>query len=86
MVIEESHLSIHTWPEVGYAAVDFYTCGECDPILAHEVLVERLHAEESEIVVLHRGLQTEASSIQQVEKRTERSVAPLKEANAGRIS
>lgn len=86
VVVEESHLSIHTWPEVGYAAVDFYTCGECDPILAHEVLAERLHAEESEIVVLHRGLQTEATSIQQVEKRVERQSIPVKNAAAGRVS
>ncbi|RMH41726.1 MAG: adenosylmethionine decarboxylase, partial [Deltaproteobacteria bacterium] len=27
VVVEESHLSIHTWPEYGYAAVDFFTCG-----------------------------------------------------------
>lgn len=28
VVIAESHLSIHTWPEFGYAAMDIYTCGE----------------------------------------------------------
>jgi S-adenosylmethionine decarboxylase len=28
VVISESHLSIHTWPELGYAAVDVFTCGE----------------------------------------------------------
>jgi S-adenosylmethionine decarboxylase len=28
IVIAESHISIHTWPEYGYASVDFYTCGE----------------------------------------------------------
>lgn len=27
-LIQESHLSIHTWPEAGYAALDFYTCGD----------------------------------------------------------
>lgn len=27
LLIQESHLSVHTWPEVGYAAFDFYTCG-----------------------------------------------------------
>ena len=31
VVVEESHFSIHTWPEYGYAAVDFYTCGDCLP-------------------------------------------------------
>ena len=89
VVIEESHLSIHTWPEVGYAAVDFYTCGECDPILAHEVLVERLRATDSEIVVLHRGLQTEATSVMLVEKRIEHADGEVFESNktaAGRAS
>ena len=38
VVIEESHLSIHTWPEYGYAAVDFYTCGQGIPEEAHAVL------------------------------------------------
>ena len=28
VVIAESHLSIHTWPEYGYAAVDIFTCGD----------------------------------------------------------
>src|SRR5690606_15137706 len=28
VVIAESHLSVHTWPELGYAAVDLYTCGD----------------------------------------------------------
>ncbi len=28
IVIAESHISIHTWPEVGYAAIDIYTCGD----------------------------------------------------------
>ena len=37
-VLAESHLSIHTWPEAGYAACDFYTCGDCDPEPAGELL------------------------------------------------
>jgi S-adenosylmethionine decarboxylase proenzyme len=71
VVIEESHLSLHTWPEAGYAAVDFYTCGECDPMRAHEVLRDALRASQAEIVLLHRGLQTAAESIQQVDRRIE---------------
>ena len=32
VIISESHLAIHTWPELGYAAVDLFTCGtKCDP-------------------------------------------------------
>jgi hypothetical protein len=56
VVVEESHLSIHTWPEHGYAAVDFFTCGESVPELAHKVLSEGLGAERAEIVAVDRGL------------------------------
>jgi S-adenosylmethionine decarboxylase len=56
VVIEESHLSIHTWPECGYAAVDFYTCGDCEPERAHELLAESLSAARSEVMQVHRGL------------------------------
>lgn len=66
LVLEESHLSIHTWPEAGYAAVDFYTCGECDPTDAHRVLFEGLKSESAELALMHRGVRTEANSIQQV--------------------
>lgn len=31
VVLAESHISIHTWPERGFAAVDVFMCGECDP-------------------------------------------------------
>jgi S-adenosylmethionine decarboxylase proenzyme len=56
VVIEESHLSIHTWPEHGYASVDFYTCGEGAPERAHEVLREGLEATRAEVLVIERGL------------------------------
>ena len=56
VVIEESHLSVHTWPETGYAAVDFYTCGDCLPERAHEVLVEGLEPHHAEVMQVDRGL------------------------------
>ncbi len=56
VVIEESHLSIHTWPEYGYAAVDFYTCGGCTPEQAHEVIRAELGAKRSEVMTVHRGI------------------------------
>ena len=34
LLLRESHLSIHTWPEVGFAAVDAFMCGDCRPDLA----------------------------------------------------
>lgn len=56
VVVQESHLSIHTWPEYGYAAVDFYTCGECVPDEAHRLLVETLEPTSFEKIVVRRGL------------------------------
>ncbi len=43
VVIKESHISIHTWPELGYAALDIYTCGESiDPWKAYDLIVGRI--------------------------------------------
>lgn len=40
-VIAESHLAVHTWPELGYCAADFFTCGEH---VDHDAIVEVLRA------------------------------------------
>lgn len=55
VVVQESHLSIHTWPERGYAAVDFYTCGDCKPELAHQELLAGLRARAFELMLVNRG-------------------------------
>lgn len=57
-LLSESHASIHTWPEVGYAAVDLYTCG--DTTLTHraaEFLKKKLKAESSEEKELVRSIE-----------------------------
>ncbi|KZX82589.1 S-adenosylmethionine decarboxylase proenzyme, partial [Oleiphilus sp. HI0009] len=36
VVLEESHISIHTWPEKEYASLDFYTCGNAEPVNAKQ--------------------------------------------------
>jgi len=55
LLLAESHVSIHTWPTLGRAAVDVYTCGETSPRRAHELLVARLGATSVDVVVLRRG-------------------------------
>ena len=56
VIIAESHLSIHTWPEYGYAAVDLFTCG--DSVSSEEAfayLREALRAGHISTMELHRG-------------------------------
>jgi S-adenosylmethionine decarboxylase len=57
VVIAESHLSIHTWPEHNYAAVDIFTCGKTLlPELAAQFLVEKFQASQPFLVDLRRGM------------------------------
>jgi S-adenosylmethionine decarboxylase proenzyme len=57
VVIAESHLAIHTWPEYGYAAVDLFTCGDdINPELAFEYLEARLQAGSYTVMEMRRGL------------------------------
>ena len=57
VLIAESHLFLHTWPEYGYAAVDIFTCGDTvKPELAAALLIKRLGAKNSSIVELRRGI------------------------------
>ena len=55
VVISESHLSIHTWPELGYAALDFYTCGSADAEAALIAIARALRAGRAELVEVRRG-------------------------------
>jgi S-adenosylmethionine decarboxylase len=64
VVIAESHISIHTWPEYGYAAVDFFTCGESvDPYKAHEHMKEMLAASKAFVQELKRGIPSDTDEI-----------------------
>jgi len=57
VIISESHLAIHTWPEFGYAAVDLFTCGDsCDPLISYEYLKEKLCAGKGIYTELKRGI------------------------------
>lgn len=61
VVISESHLTIHTWPELGYAAVDVFTCGDTvDPWDACNYLTSSLNAQEIKATETIRGIISEA--------------------------
>ena len=55
-LLAESHISIHTWPESSYSAVDIFTCGQnMMPELASQYLIEALNAEEHFLRVIKRN-------------------------------
>ena len=57
VVITESHLSIHTWPEYRYAAVDIFSCGDMlKPEVAARYLVEQFAAERTSVIEMQRGM------------------------------
>jgi S-adenosylmethionine decarboxylase len=57
VVISESHLAIHTWPELGYAAVDVFTCGErVNPWDACNYISEKFNAKHMTASEVKRGI------------------------------
>ena len=53
-LLSESHISIHTWPEDGKAAVDVYTCGNCDPKIGCDIIIEQLKASNHTLSYIER--------------------------------
>jgi S-adenosylmethionine decarboxylase len=57
VIISESHFSIHTWPEYGYAAVDIFTCGDqIDMDMAADAIRAGLEADAMQKMLLSRGM------------------------------
>jgi spermidine synthase len=55
VVIQESHLAIHTWPEYGYAAVDLFTCGEMDAWISFDHLKDCFKSTSYSAIEMKRG-------------------------------
>ncbi|MEM6742156.1 MAG: adenosylmethionine decarboxylase [Pseudomonadota bacterium] len=54
-VLAESHISVHTWPEIGYGAFDVFMCGDAQPCKAVDVLREAFSAGDVRVKELLRG-------------------------------
>ena len=57
-ILAESHISIHTWPERNYAAIDIFMCGQCDPYDAVPALRQALRPGSMQINEAKRGIVT----------------------------
>lgn len=55
-ILAESHVSIHTWPEAGYAAIDIFMCGVAEPTLCVDVLKQRFNPKVVEVKAVMRGI------------------------------
>ena len=72
VILAESHLSIHTWPEKKYAAMDFYTCGDhTDPWLACQFAAKVLSAKRMLTTELKRGVESKHGSFTHLVTATE---------------
>ncbi len=58
LVLAESHLTIHTWPEHGYCAIDIFTCGAMNNYAAFEVLKKGFAAKTAKLTDIQRGRDT----------------------------
>ena len=56
VVLAESHISIHTWPERDFAAIDIFMCGECDPYRSLPVLKAAFKPESVDLDEHRRGI------------------------------
>lgn len=62
-ILAESHISIHTWPETGYAAIDVFMCGNCDPRKAIPVFEMAFEAKRIQVTQHKRGEYMESKNI-----------------------
>jgi S-adenosylmethionine decarboxylase len=60
VIVSASHISIHTWPEHGYAAIDVYICGQgSNPEEAIQHILQSIKAKHAHITEIERGIKDE---------------------------
>jgi S-adenosylmethionine decarboxylase len=55
VALSESHISVHTWPEHGYMAIDVFMCGDCDPMHSVDYILDNILIERHTVSDLERG-------------------------------
>lgn len=58
IVLAESHISIHTWPESNFASIDIFMCGSCDPEAGLEIIHNYFQPKRVTPSILYRGIQS----------------------------
>jgi S-adenosylmethionine decarboxylase len=53
-LLSESHISIHSWPEEGKAAIDCYTCGNANPKIGCDIIIDKLNPSEYKLNFIQR--------------------------------
>lgn len=61
-LLAESHISIHTWPECDYAAIDIFMCGDADPSKSLDVLRRYFSPDNEQVQMIQRGVMASASA------------------------
>ena len=56
LILAESHITVHTWPEHNYAAFDVFLCGECQPERAVEVIMSAAKTDQVTTNTIIRGM------------------------------
>jgi S-adenosylmethionine decarboxylase len=58
IALAESHISVHTWPEKDYLALDIFMCGDCDPQISLDYIKEKLGPDRVVVGAFNRGVET----------------------------
>ena len=64
LMLAESHITVHTWPELEYAAFDIFMCGDAQPDKAAQVIASKFDSAEVSVQAIERGFSSSQTDIQ----------------------
>ncbi len=65
LMLAESHITVHTWPEVQYAAFDIFMCGDAEPEKAAQIIANQFDNAEVSVQAINRGFNSDQTRIEQ---------------------